>query len=66
MVAPGMNDACPLCETSFEQGDWLVVVGHITKDGDGGLMSVHRNCILENVLGPEQAQNVIMREREQQ
>lgn len=56
-----MNDTCLFCEQVFEQGDMAVVIGHITHDG-AGLMFVHRDCLLREVVGDATA-NYILREQ---
>lgn len=56
-----MNDTCLFCDHVFEQGDMAVVIGHITHDG-AGLMFVHRNCLLREVVGDATA-NYILREQ---
>lgn len=59
-----MNDVCPFCRKAWEHGEMAVVVGMITMDSAGSLVFVHRNCILEDLLGEAGAANIIMREHE--
>lgn len=58
-----MNDDCPDCRKPFEQGDFLVVIGMVYLDGHGGLVTIHRDCIMVNVLGEDVASRLIAHER---
>ena len=58
-----MNDRCFACDGYWEQRDFAVVIGHIDRERRGSLVMVHRNCLLSEVLGQDEAGRVIARER---
>lgn len=59
-----MNDRCIACDKQWEQGDMCVVIGHIDRRHHASLVMAHRNCLISEVLGQDEAGRIIARERD--
>lgn len=46
-----MNDECLSCLEGWEQGQHIIAIGYVGKDGVGGIRLVHRACLLREVAG---------------
>lgn len=50
---------CLFCPDGWKMGDRAVVIGNVTSEGTAELRFVHIRCILANVVGDEQTEQIM-------